>query len=61
MIRGSKVMQEIHDGDELLISGEEIICEGRSGWRRGTLLTEAVVLEKMDAAAHNVKTSWLSL
>ncbi|HHV34492.1 MAG TPA: hypothetical protein GXX59_02800 [Syntrophomonadaceae bacterium] len=51
---GSKVMQEIHDGDELLISGEEIICEGK--WvARGTLLTEAVVREKMDAAAHNVK------
>lgn len=51
---GSKVMQDIHDGDELLISGEEIICRGR--WiARGTLLTESVVRGKMAAAAQNVK------
>jgi uncharacterized membrane-anchored protein len=51
---GPSVMSDIHDGDELLVSGEEIICQGR--WiARGSLLTESAVQEKMSAAKRNVK------
>lgn len=51
---GPQVMQEIRDGDEVVISGEEIYCQGR--WiARATQLTESVVQEKMEAASHNVK------
>jgi uncharacterized membrane-anchored protein len=52
---GPKVMQDIEEGDEVLISGEEIICQGR--WvARGTLLTESDVHRKMAAASLNLKS-----
>jgi uncharacterized membrane-anchored protein len=57
---GPKVMQDIEEGDEVLISGEEIICQGR--WvARGTLLTESDVHRKMAAASLNLNQNCPSL
>lgn len=52
---GSAVMRDIAEGDEVLISGEEIICQGK--WvARGNPLTEAAVCSKMKTASLNLKT-----
>lgn len=51
---GPAVMQEIHDGDEVVISGEEIFCGGRL-IARGAWLSELVVRAKMEATKQNLK------
>ncbi|HBG22965.1 MAG: putative cytokinetic ring protein SteA [Syntrophaceticus sp.] len=52
---GPAVMKDIEEGNEVLISGEEIICQGK--WvARGNLLTESAVRRKMKTASLNLKT-----
>lgn len=51
---GSTVMQEIHDGDEVVITGDEVFCGGRL-IARGNWLSEPLIQEKMAATKQNLK------
>ncbi len=51
---GSAVIEEIHDGDEVVIRGEEVFCGGRL-IARGRWLSELEVRAKMEATKKNIK------